>query len=83
MEYCIMVKIFFDPNGRTMGQFLNILRSVRGNVYIMKENGLRRVKNTLLGVYSLNIQKFDVLCVSTDSNETDLQNIKRQIQMIS
>jgi len=78
-----MVKILFQPNGNTLDKLLKILQSIKGNVYIMKENDSRRVKNTLIGLFSLNLHFFDNICIITDSKNAELENVKRQIKLIT
>lgn len=81
-EYCMVVKILFEVNGNTINKLLRVLNTIKGNVFLMKENDLRRVKNSIIGILSLNLHRFENLCIVTDSNETDLENIKKQISMI-
>lgn len=77
------MKIYFQPNMRTLSELLEILKNIDGNVWISKVSCERNVISSILGLYSLDLHRFDSIYISTDSDETDLQNIKRQIQMIS
>lgn len=82
MNNQIIIKIMFNPIVRNLYELLNILMSIKGNVYIQKVNDNRRVKNTIIGLSSLNLHLYDSIYIMTDNNNINLQDIKRRIEMI-
>lgn len=77
------MKIYFQPNMRTLSELLEILRNIDGNVWVSKVGCERNVIPSIFGLYSLDLHRFDSICIITDNNEMDLQNIKRRVEMIS
>ena len=77
------MKICFQPNMRTLSELLEILRNICGNVWVSKVGCERNVIPSIFGLYSLDLHRFDSICITTDNDGMNLQNIKRQIQMIS
>lgn len=82
MNNQIIIKIMFNPIVRNLYELLNILMPIKGNVYIQKVNDNRRVKNTIIGLSSLNLHLYDSIYIMTDNNNINLQDIKIRIEMI-